>query len=144
MITIYALVDPRNEEVRYVGQARNVQRRYAQHCDTNTGGGVLKRLWVRRLISLGLRPRLLVLERVNGQALRDATRHEAKWIAHYRAMDHDVLNGPGGVYTTPALQDARAQTLYTEEVRPGMLVGEHIPSAFFGAMSPPTPPAGRR
>lgn len=119
--TIYALVDPRNAEIRYVGQAVDVFRRYQQHIDSPGNGTQLYRAWILRLAELGLRPGLRILER---KALAtEGYIRECYWIAHYKAQDHDLLNqnGPG---CRRHFRSERWRALRTESVQPGELVGQ--------------------
>jgi hypothetical protein len=45
---IYALVDPRDNAICYVGKSDDVQYRYYQHVH-NMGGGKQERLWIKEL-----------------------------------------------------------------------------------------------
>jgi hypothetical protein len=97
--TIYALLDPRDESVRYVGATRkrlsqrlrhHEQSRHAAH---NTAP---RYEWLRDLAAAGLRPRIQELEVV--PELRKAEA-EQRWIEHYRGLGSDLLNvkrGGGG------------------------------------------------
>lgn len=61
---IYALVDPRDNAICYVGKTDDVQYRYYQHVH-NMGGGKQERLWIKELKKLGLSPLLQILETIS-------------------------------------------------------------------------------
>src|ERR1700693_5775730 len=91
MVTIYALVDPTDHEVRYVGQAHDVGGRFLTHLSSaNRGKESAVYDWIR---SLGAaRPILVVLQRVeprsiwftNRRTLNWASVTEAKWMKRFR------------------------------------------------------------
>jgi hypothetical protein len=97
MISIYALADPRDGRVRYVGKAADVTRRLQNHLTP----GALRRVrhvarWLAGLLAAGLRPTVTILETVADGA--DWQEAERRWIAHH---GRDVLTnltdgGEGG------------------------------------------------
>ena len=62
-IYIYALVDPRDDQVRYVGQTRQPKTRLIGHSNpcSNKGDGP-KQVWIRELLSHNLKPVMKILE----------------------------------------------------------------------------------
>ena len=86
-VTIYALVDPRDNTVRYVGKTSDPSARLAQHIE-NTAGKGHKNVWVRDLKASGLRPTMEILERVPVAEWEAA---ERRWIAFYSTRG-SVLN----------------------------------------------------
>ena len=67
-IFIYGLVDPRNSKIRYVGKTGRTTKRlweHIRHCKEHTKKGC----WIKKLVSMGMRPRIKVLETVE----------ESKW-----------------------------------------------------------------
>jgi len=56
-VTIYALIDPRDETTRYVGQTRSdLDVRLAAHVSGRAWGDTPKDTWIRDLMSAGVRP----------------------------------------------------------------------------------------
>ncbi|SRR6266567_1424654 len=88
-ITIYILIDPRDELVRYVGGAGDPEDRLDQHLsqrDKNKG----KRLWIDGLAQDGLEPRMEVIETVSADI---AANREQRWIAYFLlCLDMPLLN----------------------------------------------------
>ncbi|MFP5210845.1 MAG: GIY-YIG nuclease family protein [Acidobacteriota bacterium] len=95
---IYALIDPRDHIVRYVGQTENIMSRFQSHC---TGNAPATKTWVRELLSEGHVPILVVLETVEHRRIRPipgkpsvnaAAYAEAKWLKRFRrtAFNHDA------------------------------------------------------
>jgi hypothetical protein len=62
---IYALSDPRTNEIRYVGKANNPKRRYYAHMRIDKTASNHKVNWVQSLLNIGLKPELIVLEKVS-------------------------------------------------------------------------------
>lgn len=84
---IYALLDPRVEEVRYVGKSDDPDLRYIQHLSDS--GGTWKARWVRYLKTKGLRPVLKILEEVREEEWEEA---ERRWISYYRENGCSLTN----------------------------------------------------
>ena len=91
---IYALIDPRDGEIRYVGLTTNsLKVRLAKHVSDwrNTYRG----RWVKLLKQLGLRPIIRLIQYVPIQHRGDA---EVYWIALFRSKGCRLTNtGDGGL-----------------------------------------------
>lgn len=89
MVTIYALVDPRNDVVRYVGQTKDPKARLRQHLCKAVNARV--GAWLAELAALGLEPRFDEL-RVVDKSGGDQAEYDAMYL-HRRTL----LNlGPAG------------------------------------------------
>lgn len=89
MYTIYALVDPRDNTIRYVGLTDNVYRRFKEHitCD---GCNPRKDAWI---VELELHQVVVImrsLEYVN--TIEEARESENYWIRHYQERGASLLN----------------------------------------------------
>jgi hypothetical protein len=66
MVRIYALTDPRDDRIRYVGQTSiSLKHRLNVHVHNariGRGGGAAVREWIAGLLAEGLRPAAIVLE----------------------------------------------------------------------------------
>jgi len=85
---IYCLVDPRTNEVRYVGWAYNVEKRVRDHVRKARKQHNHKASWLVQLENEGLRPLYWVLESGTG----NWAEAEQRWIAFYRAEDAQLTN----------------------------------------------------
>jgi hypothetical protein len=95
---IYALIDPRDGQRRYIGKTmrtahrrlrRHLARCYLDQADTH------KNRWLRQLITLGLAPRIEVLEQC--ATAYDLAEAERRHIAEHRAAGARLTNlTPGG------------------------------------------------
>jgi hypothetical protein len=87
---IYALVDPRNNRIRYIGKAIDIYKRLSQHLreksDTRKGR------WIKSLLASGHKPTLVILEEVEGN-WEDA---ERKWIFLFRESGAELCNHTDG------------------------------------------------
>lgn len=91
---IYALVDPRDHSVRYVGKSDNPRVRYFAHLHgPESNLKTYKANWIRQLKSEGLVPSIVILERVHPSEWADA---ERKWIAHFRNTGARLTNSTSG------------------------------------------------
>ncbi len=89
---IYALTDPKSGEIRYIGKSNSPKMRYEQHLSESSNQA--KYLWIQDLKSEGLKPGLLIMERVPHKAWQ---RFERYHIDNYRQQGYKLFNiGDGG------------------------------------------------
>lgn len=85
---IYALVDPRDGAVKYVGQTiYKLQKRLTEHCVSPRTRQ--QREWIEDLAALGLRPSIRLLEEV---PTADLNRYENYWMAEMAYQGAYLLN----------------------------------------------------
>jgi hypothetical protein len=86
-ISIYGLIDPRTDELRYVGQTRRRPlARLTKHIKTARDASPLHvAVWLRGVLLDGARPELVVLE--EHTKLDDADEAEAFWIEYFRGIE---------------------------------------------------------
>lgn len=90
--SVYVLIDPRTQEVRYVGRAKDLKVRLKRHWRGVGRSHVAT--WIRALKRLGLRPQVAIVQQVPADHIAAAERY---WIAHYRALGCPMTNiGDGG------------------------------------------------
>lgn len=63
-VYIYGLVDPRNNQVRYIGKANNPKNRYKNHYNSARDKNTHKRNWISNIRKDGLRPELIIIDEV--------------------------------------------------------------------------------
>lgn len=93
---IYALRDPRTSEVRYIGKAKDVQRRARCHLMDSylSKEDTYKARWIRTLLRQGLEPVATVLcEVLDGEDINAAERH---WISVGRNLGWPLTNATEG------------------------------------------------
>lgn len=87
MYSIYALIDVRDNSIRYIGMTRNTFARLSQHL-LNTGNGTPEGVWLAEMQQARVTPKLEVLEvipssqyeQANEQAYQRARERESYWI----------------------------------------------------------------
>lgn len=88
MHSVYALCDPRTGDVRYVGQATDVYKRYAFHLLYSPDGP--RKAWLEELKQIGRLPVLVVLEsNISGEQIFE---REKYWILYYHGCGFDLTN----------------------------------------------------
>lgn len=99
---IYALSE--GGVVKYIGQTKDLKKRYGQHCSlAQNMGKTLRNEWLRELIIGGSTPVISSLERAE-----DMDAAEIKWIKKLRDEGSELLNMADGGQTMTHLQRAKA------------------------------------
>lgn len=88
---IYALVDPRTQQIRYVGKANDPQHRLRDHLREKRKS--YKNSWIKELRDNGLVPELQIVEEV---PVTNWMERERYWIAYYRDLGMALVNGTDG------------------------------------------------
>lgn len=86
---IYALVDPRDNTIRYVGQTDDMKRRYSQHVsriEETTKGA-----WIQELRALNQKPYIVMLDICDDQ--RQSNYLESWWMILGRRQGWRLVNG---------------------------------------------------
>jgi GIY-YIG catalytic domain len=115
--TVYALIDPRDNSIRYIGIAEHPAIRLEQHLQSS-GGNIPKRQWINELRQLGLTPMMQPIE--TGLSLPVALEHETMWIQHYLSAGIALVNRrvtPFVSYTVK--NDARGKSNVGSAAKPG-------------------------
>jgi hypothetical protein len=103
LFEIYALCDPRDGAIRYVGKANNSKKRLASHLRDARRRNSPVHVWLRKLTGLGLSPELRIL------ALTfDWQTTERELIAVLRARGEALLNVAEGGDQPHCSQEQRA------------------------------------
>jgi len=85
---IYALTDPRDAFIRYIGISNNAYRRFREHVQHPISPSH-KEEWIRELLEQGMLPGLVILEIVDGEAL---AREREEWWVNFYTKDGMLLN----------------------------------------------------
>ncbi len=89
LVSIYALIDPRDGRIRYVGKSVNPKKRLRAHLRDCPLARTHRECWLKGLVDAGLRPQLIILEECE-EALW--IEREQFWIAHQLAQGCDLTN----------------------------------------------------
>ena len=93
---IYALIDPRDNAVRYVGLSIDADERLISHLH-DPNANLPKTRWVRELRQEGLSPIMQILETIEAgaNALSLACQRELDWINEMQRRGYSLLNVMG-------------------------------------------------
>ena len=90
---VYALIDPRDDTMRYIGMTRNVCSWLIQHTK-DVSKSTSKGAWLNELAQLGLSPELEVLETIPGSKDSSvmASQRERHWIKELLRQGIPLVN----------------------------------------------------
>lgn len=92
--SVYALSDPRTNEIRYIGSSTNVYGRYAQHVYAyQSSANPVKRGWIKELLDLDMMPTLTIIESNTDEGL--IKERENYWIQHCLSEGASLINCVG-------------------------------------------------
>jgi len=96
MNKIYKLTDPITNEIRYIGKTKNkLEKRLYEHCTIrNLSKRNNKNNWIKKLISLGLRPIIDLIEIVDNET--NWQEREIYWIDFFIKLNCNLTNGTTG------------------------------------------------
>lgn len=122
-IVIYGLLDPRTQECRYVGKAKNAQKRLKEHF----GKRALQRhthftQWIKSLKNKGLFPDIVILEETNSVNWKEA---EIFWIGYMKFLGAKLTNGTSGGQGGDLSVEAREKQATALRGRKRILSPEH-------------------
>jgi excisionase family DNA binding protein len=86
---VYALGDPRTQQIRYIGIAKDVFKRYAQHLNYPHPNDA-KNAWMTEVKRAGIVPTLAILE--SGIEEDVVYEREKYWIQYYLALNAPLTN----------------------------------------------------
>lgn len=89
-VFIYALIDPRDANVRYVGRSFVPEDRYKKHLKDKTD--THKTRWIKQLEDARLQPELKILDVVQEQQWSNA---ERQWMSKYENLTNSCAGGHG-------------------------------------------------
>jgi len=88
---IYALIDPRDDTIHYVGRTIRLNGRLQQHLEEEVGLNKKKSQWLQDLKKLHMTPKMEALESLECKAI-DAERRETYWIQYLLSIGAPLTN----------------------------------------------------
>lgn len=92
-VYIYALIDPRTDEIRYIGKANDPYERYKNHYNSARDKNTHKRNWINNVRKDGFRPELLILDKVS---VEEWQFWEKFYISLYKSYGFNLVNYTNG------------------------------------------------
>lgn len=89
MISIYTLIDPRDELIRYVGQTSNPKVRYRSHLKGNKYRNTYTTNWIQGLLDLNLKPIMIEIDQCE---IKDLDITEQSYIRLYKSFGCNLTN----------------------------------------------------
>lgn len=105
-VYIYALIHPNTKEVRYIGKANNVEKRYRKHLLDASRRKYPVYNWINKLKNEGLLPSYVILENTNEIDWMDA---EKNAISKHKELGCRLLNVAEGGNEPYCSKEVRAQ-----------------------------------
>lgn len=90
---IYVLIDPRTNEVRYIGKANRVDERYKAHLNRARKHQTYKKNWIESLRKEGLKP---IVEVVDVVPIDEWQFWEIYWISQMKQWGFKLVNYTNG------------------------------------------------
>lgn len=104
---VYELIDPLDNEIRYIGKTDNLKRRFTAHISQKTllRNKTHKNNWILSLLKKGLVPKIRVIGITNEDKINEM---EINYIKLYREKGHNLTNmtdgGDGGSHFLPEVR----------------------------------------
>lgn len=89
---IYGLIDPRNQELRYIGKADNPKKRLQSHINGRFKTDSYKNHWLKNLC-YNSKPELIILEKIS---ILEWEESEKWWIVYCKFLGVRLTNGTEG------------------------------------------------
>lgn len=91
---IYALIDPRDNQIRYIGKTNNIKTRLKEHCTfCSLQSQTHKNNWVKLLLKENLKPEIEIVDEVNESEWQFWEKH---YISLYKSWGFKLTNSNDG------------------------------------------------
>lgn len=92
---IYGLIDPNSKELRYIGKALNLRKRFSQHHRISVlKPKTHKNNWLKSLLNKGQSAELVIIEKYNTP--EELPQAEIDMIAYFKFIGCDLVNTTNG------------------------------------------------
>jgi hypothetical protein len=133
---IYALHDPRDWSMRYVGKTKNPERRLRDHMTRRSHSRSLQR-FINELRALGIKPRLTILCECSAE---QSAAWERFWISTVRAVEEKLVNIKFRAWNKGRTLSAEYRKKLSDAHKGVKLSPEHIANAARAAIGRKHPP----
>ena len=116
MVSIYGLIDPRDNQLRYVGKAINLSSRLRAHLSEARRWTDHKANWIKSILHDGLKPDIFIIEDVKESIWQETERF---WISYFRYIGCNLINRTigGEGWTNPTEEDRKKSSQLRSESR---------------------------
>lgn len=88
---VYGLIDPRNNELKYIGFTNNIKERLNSHCrESRLKTNSHKNNWIKNLKNIGMKPQIYPIENYNIE--EEALQAEIDLISYYKYIGCNLTN----------------------------------------------------
>ena len=104
-VHIYGLIDPRTQELRYIGKTnKKPEKRLKEHLECRGQGHKIN--WIKDILASGSTPEIFVIEDVPEHEWQDSERF---WISYFRYIGSNLTNVGNGGYGGTTTPETRAK-----------------------------------
>jgi hypothetical protein len=107
---IYALLDPRNNEVRYIGKTINPKRRLVEHLNDSKREYNYRAMWIKSLLKENIKPLIKFLKIC---PLSDFVKYETEYIQLYKngKLTNSDETGQGSIGRRQEILDKQSEKM---------------------------------
>lgn len=113
-IFIYGLVDPTNNQLRYVGKSVNPKNRFRKHLQESKKKVTYKDRWVNKLLENNIKPELLIIDVVD---INDWVFWEQHYIEYFKKIGCKLTNATKGGDNPPIKTGKKRTKEEIEKIR---------------------------
>jgi hypothetical protein len=103
---IYELIDPRNNESKYIGKANDLVKRLERHLNGREHYNKDKKEWIAELLSLGMTP---IINQIDEVPKVNWGYWETWWISIYKSWGINLFNIHPGANEPPTTEEINAK-----------------------------------
>ena len=113
-VFIYGLIDPSNNELKYIGKSVNPKNRFRKHLQDSVKKITFKDKWINKLIKNNQKPELIIIDVVDSN---DWVFWEKHYIAYYKYIGCSLTNLTDGGDNPPNRKGIKRTKDEIEKIR---------------------------
>ena len=121
---IYGLIDPRDNQIRYVGWTIDLENRYKKHLSPSClKSKNHKNHWIKHLLSIDIKPEMVLLEIIE---VEEIVKKEKEWISFFgrENLTNDTDGGEGSLGYHPTEETLKKMS-ESNKGKPASFKGHH-------------------